>query len=177
MSLYDIHRGIERELGWAPDRMSLNASVALDRRCCWAGRGLYGLWRHGLVPGPRKSRDVARLVLHAHEKPLEAEEITFALRHLGYRFVPSTLPRILNATVTIKLDGYGAYRVSRSPVDTMHLRTDISLGIEEFRVVRRQLQRHTRAALRERRRRLALVRGLAANDPIYQEGDFASGLY
>ena len=80
LSLYDIHRGVQREFGWAPERNSLNATVTGDPRSCWAGRGLYGLWRHGLVPGPRKLVDVARLVLYCHDQPLSLDELAFTLR-------------------------------------------------------------------------------------------------
>ena len=52
LSIYDIQRGIRRELGWEPHRPSLAVSVANDLRCCWAGKGLYALYRHGLIPGP-----------------------------------------------------------------------------------------------------------------------------
>lgn len=30
-----------------------NTTLATDRRFCWAGQGIYGLYRHGPLPGPR----------------------------------------------------------------------------------------------------------------------------
>lgn len=53
LSVYDIQRGIHREFGKEVLRGSLAASISVDPRFCWAGKGLYGLYRHKLVPGPR----------------------------------------------------------------------------------------------------------------------------
>jgi hypothetical protein len=43
------------------------AAVALasDRRFCWAGQGLYGLYRHGPLPGARNLEQASRLLLVA----------------------------------------------------------------------------------------------------------------
>jgi hypothetical protein len=171
LHLYDVHRGILREFGWAPRRVSLNTTVALDRRCCWAGRGLYGLWRHGLIPGPRRLVDVARIVLHAHQTPLNQDELTFTLRHLGVRFQPVTLTRVLTQSPTIKHTGWLQHQVDRSPAGTARLRGDIGLDLPAFAAVTQRVARQTKAALRERRRRLAVDRGLSSDDPVYDEGE------
>ena len=170
LSLYDIRRGIQREFGWAPERNSLNATVALDRRSCWAGRGLYGLWRHGLVPGPRKLADVARLVLYCHDQPLSLDELAFTLRHLGYRFQQVTLHRVLTTAPTIKRHGWAEYSVIRTPADCIVLLADSGLGLA-FEGVAERTRNGTLTALRERRKRLASERGLADDDPIYIEGE------
>jgi hypothetical protein len=170
LSLYDIHRGIEREFGWAPERNSLNATVALDRRCCWAGRGLYGLWRHGLIPRPRKLADAVRLLLYCHDEPLSLEELSFTMRHLGYRFRHATLYRAVTTAPTIKCQGWAEYSVKRSPGEGTALRADFKLG-QAFEEVAERIRNGTLAALRERRERLASERGLADNDPIYIEGE------
>jgi hypothetical protein len=61
------------------------------RQFCWAGRGLYGLYRHGLLPGVRDLASVAGVLIHASDRQLEMEELQFVMRHVGYRFVPSSL--------------------------------------------------------------------------------------
>ena len=173
LTLYDIHRGVQREFGWAPERNSLNATVALDRRSCWACRGLYGLWRHGLVPGPRKLADVARLVLYCHDQPLSLDELAFTLRHLGYRFQQASLHRVLTTTPTIKRQGWAEYSVDPSPAAGTVLRADFGLG-PAFSGVAERTRNGTLGALgalNERRKRLASERGLADDDPIYIEGE------
>lgn len=177
LGLYDIHRGIQREFGWAPERNSLNATVAIDRRSCWAGHGLYGLWRHGLVPGPRKLADVAQLVLYCHDQPLSLDELAFTLRRLGYRFHQATLHRVLTAAPGINRQGRVGYTVNRSPADGAILRTDFGLGLA-FEVVAERTRKGTLTALSERRERLVADRGLADDDPIYVEGEVPLlGLY
>jgi hypothetical protein len=177
LSLYDIHRGIQREFGWAPKRNSLNATVALDRRSCWAGRGLYGLWRHGLVPGPRKLADVARLVLYCHDQPLSLDELAFTLRHLGYRFQQVTLYRVLTTAPSTRRQGFAGYSVDRTPTDGTVLRVGFGLG-PAFEEVAERTRDGTLAALRERRKRLVSEQGLADDDPIYIEGELPmSGVY
>jgi hypothetical protein len=170
LSLYDIRRGMQREFGWAPEQNSLNATVATDCRACWAGRGLYGLWRHGLVPGPRKLADVAQLALYCHDQPLDLDEVAFALRHLGYRFQPASLYRVLTTTPSIKRSGWTSYTFHRSAANAAALRSDLGLG-RAFKAVTERTKESIVDALNERRRRLASDRGLAHDDPIYVEGE------
>lgn len=177
LSLYDVHRGIRREFGWVPERNSLNATVALDRRCCWAGRGLYGLWRHGLVPGPRKLADVARLVLYCHEAPLSEDELAFTLRYIGYRFHQAGLYRALTTSPAIKREGRAEYSLNLNPADGTVLRGGFGLGVA-LEAVAERTRKSTLAGLRERRKRLASERGLADDDPVYKEGELpVLGIY
>ena len=46
ISIYDVCRGITREFGHEPNQKSIAVNLASDFRFCWAGRGLYGLYRH-----------------------------------------------------------------------------------------------------------------------------------
>jgi hypothetical protein len=182
VSLYDIQRGMIREFGWSPERMSLNATVALDPRCCWAGRGLYGLWRHGLVPGPRKLEDVARLVLYSYpQKPLDQDELGFVLRHLGYRFQQASLYNAVRTSAYID-DLYGwtwlGYDVDRDPAYAAQLMADLGLSPEAFQAVIERVGAGVIAGLAERRHRLVSERGLSNDDPVYEEGTLrAPGVY
>lgn len=95
LSVYDISRGIRRDLNLDVPLSSLNVALALDRRFCWAGRGLYGLYRHGLFPGPRNLTGVARLFLYASECPLSVDALRFAMQQAGYRLHRQSLYGVL----------------------------------------------------------------------------------
>lgn len=166
ISLYDIRRTFQREFGWTPGELSLNATVAQDQRCCWAGRGIYGLWRHGLVPGPRRLLDVVRIVLHAHGSELTQDELTFTLRHLGYRFRPASLHHVLAREPRIIQPRWHHYEVDESDA----LGRELGLTPAAFEAVIQRALCGTRSALKERDRRLTVDRGLASGDPVYAEG-------
>lgn len=95
LSVYDISRGISRDLNLNVALSSLNVTLASDRRFCWAGRGLYGLYRHGLFPGPRNLTGVARLFLYASEYPLSVDALRFAMQQAGYRLHRQSLYGVL----------------------------------------------------------------------------------
>lgn len=83
---YDVARGIRTRFGRTVPRPSLRVSLSSDRRFCWAGKGLYGLYRHGLLPGPRSLAGVAKIILRAYGAPLDLRSLSFAMKHFGYRF-------------------------------------------------------------------------------------------
>ena len=168
ISLYDIRRTFQREFGWAPGEISLNATVAQDQRCCWAGRGIYGLWRHGLIPGPRRLLDVARTVLYASGSPLSQDELTFTLRHLGYRFHPASLHQMLAREPAIIEPRWHCYEVDKGETPGRGL--GLGLTSAAFEAVTQCTLLRTRAALKERDRRLEADRGLASEDPVYTQG-------
>jgi hypothetical protein len=74
---------------------TLKASLATDRRLCWAGRGIYGLFRHGLLPGVRDLARVGGIYLHASDRELRLEELEFVLKFIGYRFQQQSLRNAL----------------------------------------------------------------------------------
>jgi hypothetical protein len=55
MPLYrwDIRRDVRLQYGVLVRENSLGSTLASDWRACWAGAGLCGLYRHGLLPGVR----------------------------------------------------------------------------------------------------------------------------
>lgn len=89
--LHDIQRGIARETGDEPYWPSVSAVVGTDRRFCWSGKGLYGLFRHGRIPGVRTLAEVASFLLVAADQPLSPEELGFLLSWSGYRFQQTSL--------------------------------------------------------------------------------------
>jgi hypothetical protein len=72
-------------------RYSMNAALSQGKRFCWGGQALYGLARHGLVPGVRSLADAAFAVLLAAPRRLHVEEVDFVLDQLNYRFNPDSL--------------------------------------------------------------------------------------
>lgn len=95
LTVYDIKRSIRRDLGIDIGQQALQASISSDRRFCWAGKGLYGLYRHGLIPGPRSLAAAARVFLYSHE-PLRHASLEFAMKYAGYRFQSASLNSALN---------------------------------------------------------------------------------
>ena len=56
------------------------------KRFCWAGQSLYGLARHGLVPGARSLAEAAYAILLAAPRELYFEEVDFILEQFNYRY-------------------------------------------------------------------------------------------
>lgn len=91
LSYWDIQRLIERRDGAAPAAGSLLVYLSRDLRVCWAGRGMYGLYRHGLVPNVRGLGPAAEAHLLAAPTPIDAEQLHFVLQHQGYRYQYASL--------------------------------------------------------------------------------------
>ncbi len=87
----DFARLADAELGVKVHLPSAFATLGADNRLCWAGQGMYGLLRHGPIPGPRTLEGATRIVLHLHGRPLTIDAIDFVLRQLKYRFNPISL--------------------------------------------------------------------------------------
>jgi hypothetical protein len=91
ISIYDVQRAIARDLGRRVQWQSVSAVMGADRRFCWSGKGLYGLFRHELVPGVRTLSGVARVLLAAYDEKLLLSDLTFVMKWAGYRFQDSSL--------------------------------------------------------------------------------------
>jgi hypothetical protein len=72
-------------------RFSMGAALSQGKRFCWGGRALYGLARHGPIPGPRTLAEAAYAVSLAAPQELYVEEIDFVLEQLNYRFNSDSL--------------------------------------------------------------------------------------
>lgn len=96
VTTYDLTRGIRREFGWKIPKASLAAALSTDRRCCWAGRSMYGLYRHGFFPGPRNLAGIAKIFLYSHGEPMRTEVLAFAMQYAGYRFQQPSLRSALH---------------------------------------------------------------------------------
>ena len=108
---HDIVRQIKVQIGRSVERPTLNVALSQDRRACWAGQGVYGLYRHGSI-GPRKLADVTEAVLLATDDAFHVDELTFVLDHMGYVFNRASLRQAMSrnpllewpAPATVRLD-------------------------------------------------------------------------
>jgi len=98
IKIHDITRLVAPQYAGNPVN-SINVALSQNKRFCWGGRALYGLARHGLVPGARSLAEAAYAVLLAAPGQLHIEEIDFVLKQLKYRFnTASLLPHLLGYT-------------------------------------------------------------------------------
>ena len=155
VTTYDVVRGIRREFGWNIPKASLTVSLSTDRRCCWAGRSLYGLYRHGLFPGPRALSSVARLFLYSHAEPMRTELVAFAMQYAGYRFQQASLNNALRYNPNVTWESWHGWIVKPRKEARAKLR---QLGVAPtFRGVDRMAERCgavIEEAISEYRRRL-----------------------
>jgi hypothetical protein len=137
---------------------SLKTQLATDLRFCWAGRGVYGLFRHGFLPGVRDLARVGGTYLHAAGLPLTVAELDFILKFVGYRYQELSLRSALWRGY-----GLGIYRAesaeSWSARDSESGQREVAraMGMRRGPIFREIVDRTTaqvEAALCERERRL-----------------------
>lgn len=90
VKIHDVVRFVEPKYNGSP-RYSINVALSKDKRFCWGGRGLYGLARHGLIPGARSLAEAAYAILLAAPRQLHVEEVDFVMEQLNYRFNTDSL--------------------------------------------------------------------------------------
>jgi hypothetical protein len=156
LTVYDIKRSIRRDLGIDVSRKTLQVSISSDRRFCWAGKGLYGLYRHGLIPGPRSLAGIARVFLYSHG-PLRHASLEFVMKYVGYRFQSASLNSALNHDPHVfwfNADGGWYWDTARTPEAGEALRV---LGVAptpaELDAIVLRCAETVKAALAERERR------------------------
>jgi hypothetical protein len=70
---------------------SLLVSLSGDPRTCWGGKGIYGLYRHGLLPRVRDLGTIGAIYLYASGATLHYRDLWFAMRHAGYKSTPESV--------------------------------------------------------------------------------------
>lgn len=95
LPVHDVARIIKRDRGVVVQRGSLTSIMGAERWFCWAGKGVYGLYRHGLLPGPRTLAGIACFVLASQERPLHFDRLSFLMKWAGYRFQYQSLANAL----------------------------------------------------------------------------------
>ena len=121
VTTYDVVRGIRREFGWTIPMGSMTGAMSSDRRFCWAGRSTYGLYRHGVFPGPRNLSGVAKLFLYSHRGPMRTEILAFAMQYAGYRFQQASLDSALRYDPNVRRTDWRDWVVGRSEEARAHL--------------------------------------------------------
>jgi hypothetical protein len=84
--IHDVVRFVEDAYSGDTRHASMNVSLSQGKRFCWGGRALYGLARHGLIPGARTLAEAAYALLLAAPRALYLEEVDFVLEQLSYRY-------------------------------------------------------------------------------------------
>ena len=113
LAYWDVKRSLDQE--WTADHRpaTVNQVLADDFRACWAGRGIYGLYRHGLLPGVRELGRTAAVFIHASDRQLTLDEVTFIMRHAGYRFSPGSVE-----AAVWRVQKLGIYAITQGWTDT-----------------------------------------------------------
>lgn len=83
---WDIQRLMDRQSDRLTHANSLLVYLSRDLRICWAGKGTYGLYRHGLVPNVRGLGPTAEVHLRGAPNRLDLDQLHFVLQHQGYRY-------------------------------------------------------------------------------------------
>lgn len=76
---------------------SLSSILARDKRFCWARKGRYGLFRHGLVPGVRSLEDLVLVALVAVGGRYPSFDLAEVIESAGYGEADSVLLAIRRA--------------------------------------------------------------------------------
>lgn len=87
---WDVKRLMD-QTGRPTNKGSLMVWLSTDARACWGGPGIYGLYRHGLLPGVRDLGAAAAVYIHATERPMTQDEARHVLQQVGYRFQSQTI--------------------------------------------------------------------------------------
>lgn len=95
LAWWDVKRILDSQPREAVRPTTASQVLADDPRACWGGRGIYGLYRHGLLPGVRDLGRAAAVYIHASDRRLSLDEVRFILREVGYRSPDSLEPALL----------------------------------------------------------------------------------
>ena len=114
ISVYDVWRVMRRDFGGEPNQKSIGVSLASDLRFCWAGKGLYGLYRHKLIPGPRNLAGVAKFLLYSLDIPVNVPILAFLMRFMGYRFQQQSLANALARDPDVRNFGLSEYGLDQN---------------------------------------------------------------
>lgn len=130
----DLHRVARAESrdgvsDYSYSQNTANVYVPRDPRFCWAGRGIYGLTRDGLIAGPRKLTEVAALVMLAVDEPWSRVDLEFVMKRLGYRFQLQSLVNAMDYSPWFSRVGWtGTFAVGRTQEDRRNYQRAIAVS-------------------------------------------------
>jgi hypothetical protein len=154
LSYWDIKRLLDRRAHYPTNSNSLLVYLSRDLRICWAGKGMYGLFRHGLVPNVRGLGPAAEVHLLAAPNQLTHDELHFVLQHQGYRYqLPSLIPA-LQRQIGYSWRYRSAATSSPSTEQRLGLLLQISSESPLIEPYSREISDRVSQALAERARRL-----------------------
>lgn len=141
LAYWDIRRVMESDSYAHVHSGSLLVWLATDPRTCWGGPGLYGLYRHGILPGVRDLGSAVAVLIHAADAVVSHDQARFLLQHVGYRFrsvsINSALRRAEAQGLLISEPGFGAEllwmpneRRSVGPVLGLRKRDDVDAVLD-----------------------------------------------
>ena len=155
---WDIKRLIDRERRYPIHNGSLLVWVSQDRRACWGGRGIYGLYRHGLLPGVRDLGAAAAVFLYATDLSLDSSQLWFALKHSGYRSEEASiyyaLRRAESQGLAARTGGGRWRRPTREALPEARVKRLLGVVGQDFSAVIARTTAQLEEALAERQRRL-----------------------
>lgn len=121
----DFVRNARRDFGLYLTNPTANATLGPDRRFCWAGKGLYGLFRHGPLPGPRNLEEAARVLLVAAGEPLSGKVVHYCLKRMGYHYNEASLQNAVARSNSISRDWYGVWSHPQGEAAERDLRSQV----------------------------------------------------
>jgi hypothetical protein len=168
----DFVRLVDRDYGRHLSEPTANAVLSPDRRFCWAGKGMYALYRHGPLPGPRNLEEASRLILVAADVPLTIDALDYCLKRLGYRYNVASLKNAISRSARITWQRDGRWAHIRGVAAERELRREIPVVPERQQttwIAMRDLLAHqVREALAQRAERLS--------DPAIRTDSVSTGL-
>lgn len=162
LHLRDFVRLADVDFNRVMSQPTANATISPNPMFCWAGKGIYGLFRHGPLPGPRNLEEAARLLLTAADRPLTLEAIEFCLKKFNYRFSSASLYNAIAQSPTIEWTWHdGHFRIPAAADRDRFLLQDIPIvkhaQREQWEPLRDFITASVEAALEERSHRLREV--------------------
>jgi hypothetical protein len=155
---WDIKRLIDRERRYPIHNGSLLVWVSQDRRACWGGRGTYGLYRHGVLPGVRDLGAAATVFLYTTDLALDYSQVWFILKHAGYRSEEASiyyaLRRAESQGLVTRTWGGSWRRPTREALPEARVKRLLGVVGQDFETVIERTTAQVEGALAERRRRL-----------------------
>jgi hypothetical protein len=135
LAYWDIKRLLDSNGRRPVNKGSVLVWLASDPRTCWGGPGIYGMYRHELLPGVRDLGEAIAVFIHAAHAAVSQEVARFMLQRIGYRFLSTSiylaLRRVENDGLLRRQDRlWVATKQSIRPILRLSRPADIDLALE-----------------------------------------------